>query len=897
MPYVVRFEDVHTGELMPADVQMSSKLTAVVNGYEITFVNNDVLNSRLADILSKFPSEFLRILSSNGKNYGSTRHLVSDFAGACVNQDHASCYANARYRVLAYLGCSDKHQICNGALNAESNVEQNAELNAEPNVETEIVSDKVVVEPTPGSDADTPSIVEPTSGGENDNGKKEEVSQPPQSSQLQLKTLNDVIRFLFEYEGIHIRCSDDLDYLTRMNKEELYIFPSLAAGVVPLDGSCNRDKLGHVVITDAQRLLVLSGQLSTVCSATLGKCIAYAEQGMLGRTAFNNLTAELVSKLMNYRLDISKSSGKTLYMDNEGYDGLVPPVTQDEVKSEDNSNDATPGSDVTKSEPETEVVSEDQKRDYCGDQGEGMEDPAMPSNMKIYSNMLPRMLSFANKLKSLADSNGASSPIPQIPTYYPQHGQPEQIPQLSQVPQQFVRYDEQMYSPLFNHSRVGGPFGELVPGSVEYNCAKYGITLDDAGLAKAFSLVANHQPLPLLRCVDIDDMTKQRLRQLLLLFDQHNPDELVKTKLFIELEQHTWFHGTLALMNPTFTRRMLDACLPREFLDVRERITKYHRNWVFNENKLGRFYDEGRVHRMMAVLRMMVGPALETLDLSHTFITGSAICAALTLSSRKSAKDVEEMLQFRYPAYEYALESSDHRYSLMEQLKDLKRPESMYSISYDEKSSSIVVKLKNASNERPSVSVYPVTIKSSTDIDMLYHGPKEKFEETAYKHLRTFQRAHPFNQLTLKKHVINEEKGYYRYTILDENDPNFRNVEIYQADPFNVFTHHVGAVRGYYGCNFLNENRPDKGLYIAASALITAEEHETPNYYYFASKKKSPLDIARRYRFRGISVPKKVKILMSEIFGISYGAIDSSPIQGMPLSPATFKYPDYISPY
>ncbi len=380
--------------------------------------------------------------------------------------------------------------------------------------------------------------------------------------------------------------------------------------------------------------------------------------------------------------------------------------------------------------------------------------------------------------------------------------------------------------------------------------------------------LARTQRLPMLRTLADSDVPIKDLTMLL----AYAGDFRMKTTLFRELERHTFARPILEKCTNVISKSMLNAAVPREFYDVKYLLPDniayaFCDEWMFSGEQINNVFAHtdktGSVDKMMYVLRKFVGPAFDHLDYSNTSITGSAISAAVMLSNCESVSRMDELLAIQYPINEYVISAEDkytfdNRVTQASQKWGPSKCEFKFEIvdKEDEDGHKCYISIRRDGEE---YDVLPATRKSATDIDMVYHGPEDLFEETAKEHFETFQRCNPFTQLSFNTEVINEEKGYKRYSITAPDDPSFRTVEIYAAKLMQVFTHHVGIVRGYYGflpegrrCEDTLKARVNATIHLSATCLKTMIDGYTPNYYYFASKKKAPLEIVNRYITRGI---------------------------------------------
>lgn len=135
----------------------------------------------------------------------------------------------------------------------------------------------------------------------------------------------------------------------------------------------------------------------------------------------------------------------------------------------------------------------------------------------------------------------------------------------------------------------------------------------------------------------------------------------------------------------------------------------------------------------------------------------------------------------------------------------------------------------------------PVTTRPGADLDICVKPCDDvTFDRTAAKIYGVFRDRFGVST-SLTKETLDGDK--YKWMV---TGPGFRTVEIFRAPWDQIFSYHVGAVRGFY--------TQATGFVLSASAVLTSQTHQSPNYYYFASKKTSPQEIILKYIRRGFTI-------------------------------------------
>ena len=229
------------------------------------------------------------------------------------------------------------------------------------------------------------------------------------------------------------------------------------------------------------------------------------------------------------------------------------------------------------------------------------------------------------------------------------------------------------------------------------------------------------------------------------------------------------------------------------------------------------------------------------MDLTRTFITGSAIAASIIKCKDNNFNIVDEdAIDLYYPKILTCLDDEDAEKLRQENIN-------LWDIRILSETQGVMTKGEIQ---------YPFTVKPGADIDMAIDNSvtDDEYRAIAMKHFETIKTFRPY--IKIKEYI--KPLGDWNYVIYTD-DPEyiaiFRTIEIYRSSFRNICSHHVGAVRGCYTSRWSNKNAsPEPQFYLTASAVLTSLDQSTPNYHYFAGRKSNPQDIIIKYMLRGISV-------------------------------------------
>lgn len=254
--------------------------------------------------------------------------------------------------------------------------------------------------------------------------------------------------------------------------------------------------------------------------------------------------------------------------------------------------------------------------------------------------------------------------------------------------------------------------------------------------------------------------------------------------------------------------------------------------FVFSEKEVKDCLKLGKSN-IFDLLNYFSGGILNDLDLSHTFITGSAIPAVLHKYKYFPKLTMENSIRVYYPCIytEFSKEDSLTLKSLIEHYWRI-------TINEDCKTGFVI-----CGNRK-----LPFTVKPGADLDLAIDPSvsDEQYERIADSHYRAIKKRYPSAQIVR----IEKPNGGWNYSIYSSDPefvPYFRQVEIYRSSFGQICTHHVAPVRGAFTSFF--EGTPK--LYLTASALKSYDTGMLGHYHYFAGKKSLPQDVLIKYKLRG----------------------------------------------
>ena len=133
----------------------------------------------------------------------------------------------------------------------------------------------------------------------------------------------------------------------------------------------------------------------------------------------------------------------------------------------------------------------------------------------------------------------------------------------------------------------------------------------------------------------------------------------------------------------------------------------------------------------------------------------------------------------------------------------------------------------------------------------------------------------------MKIELVNEGKVFRIYTPKEtdnytreyvEKYMNTYDIEVYHCTPEHVFQHHVAFTRCYLTC------QDGKPLFTSsAEHLYSIFTLTSPNYYYFAGKKSTPVDVMYKYMVRGFYFDDDDTIPDKYLIEKNYGYVPTFP--------------------
>ena len=282
---------------------------------------------------------------------------------------------------------------------------------------------------------------------------------------------------------------------------------------------------------------------------------------------------------------------------------------------------------------------------------------------------------------------------------------------------------------------------------------------------------------------------------------------------------------------------------------------KYHRKisddqpFIYCQNSESPLYLSTNVS--IELLKYYVGSYLLDLDLSRSFITGSALAACSTCFYRAPLfKSVEDYIEVLYPRF----------YTDLHLAPGQDWPKYDPNMTFDHNGQEGVA---NIHGEQ-----YKFTIRSGADVDIAIDDTlnPEEYEAEVEKHLAVIRQHYPYIKVDIRE-MAGGRINYRVFTDDPQHMMEFRPVEFYQSSFNHICTHHVGIARGaftnYFEALRAREGRPAKNplvpntngnFYLTASFIYTKIRGISPNYHYFAGKKSKPQEVIIKYQMRGFGI-------------------------------------------
>lgn len=333
--------------------------------------------------------------------------------------------------------------------------------------------------------------------------------------------------------------------------------------------------------------------------------------------------------------------------------------------------------------------------------------------------------------------------------------------------------------------------------------------------------------------------------------------DIIKFAYINYFDQSDWIHmshfAPLLRYNPTISASSLAPLIAAEFRAIKsEEIIDNNSSFIFNNELIdlaSKIPDNHSVKRTHSTsdalnnLRYYVGKYLDSLDLSKSFITGSAITAALFKckvnklpNHPKIEVPAQDIIDIHFPILLTEMSPEDKKLAIT------RGPASLKINIRSETEGDILIVTQTEMKE------IKFKISTGSDVDIVVDNTVSDYEYRAIAndHYRKILQFYPYAKIK-ESNKSDGDWNYYIYT----DDPlylnYFRTVEIYRSSFRNICCHHVGSVRGCYTARF--SELPQ--FYLTASAMYTAIMGVSPNYHYFSGKKSKPQDVLIKNMQRG----------------------------------------------
>lgn len=279
-------------------------------------------------------------------------------------------------------------------------------------------------------------------------------------------------------------------------------------------------------------------------------------------------------------------------------------------------------------------------------------------------------------------------------------------------------------------------------------------------------------------------------------------------------------------------RKVNKPLVGQEYRNIKQDIPiDNHSTFVFSSEEIT---DILSLKDIVEDLDYFTGGILNDLDLSKTFITGSAIAATLsqTLPNYQFIDQTtnRQLIDIFYPCIYTQFSNSDHQ-----RLKRLTNLEW-----------NIALKDENYGAVTCDDHKFLFTVKCGADLDLAIdeNVSDEEYERIAQSHYEAVLKKYP----SAKMVKLDKQVGwnYSIYSTDPEVVPFFRQIEIYRSSFQKICTHHVAPVRGAF-TSFFGEGPK---FYITASSVESYIHGYLKDYHYFAGKKSKPQDVLIKYQVR-----------------------------------------------
>ena len=344
-----------------------------------------------------------------------------------------------------------------------------------------------------------------------------------------------------------------------------------------------------------------------------------------------------------------------------------------------------------------------------------------------------------------------------------------------------------------------------------------------------------HRRLPMARIIPFSEDRINMMNELIDSLENYNDD-------LVRVVGKSHFAPLLRTRFPSNKSDILKTLMAEEFRCIKNEEHVDNNNlFVFNESHMKIWEETIPKEKALERLEYYVGLYFSELDLSRSFITGSAITASL-INSRVTNRNKElweDSIELLYPKV-----ITEFRHEIHETLRDDNI--TLWNIRAVSQTEGLMSKGEKS---------HSFTIRDGSDIDIAVDNTvsDEEYQQIAANHFEVIKRYYPY----VKIRQYTKPKGDWNYVIYTDEPlyiPVFRTVEIYRSSFRNICSHHVGAVRGCFTSRWSETPQ----FYITASAMWTSIHSATPNYHYFAGRKSNPQDIIVKNMIRGIGISDSV---------------------------------------
>lgn len=233
------------------------------------------------------------------------------------------------------------------------------------------------------------------------------------------------------------------------------------------------------------------------------------------------------------------------------------------------------------------------------------------------------------------------------------------------------------------------------------------------------------------------------------------------------------------------------------------------------------FYEP--LYNPIAALNEYTNGVLSKLDMSKTYLTGSAMAMALYVN-------VKSYLQKEYGSIYHRVYNTPNEY--------LGRAYPNFYLPQDMAKKTDGFLLEDGTTSFGKEQIIP-----GADIDLMVDDTvsKAEFDQIAQKHYEVFKARWP----SCVMERVDNNKGYNYMIVSTYIDMyrGFRNVEIYRGSINHIVSHHLPPVRAWY---------KEGQIFMEASCLLTQmNQGLMEDFHYFAGKKTTPFKTLVKYSDRG----------------------------------------------